>query len=500
MASLINKARKPKFELHLWIYDLNNVPLVAGTSSVKWHLPNSIHGEHRGRTAKCSIDKINHRVTYNYSKAIPLRISIDRANNLSECPIEFEVLQEFPMVSGGRDEKISLGNVKLNLSEYVEESENFPRRSTASRVAGSLEHVREKVTGHNVSHRKLSVGRPASEAERPTGSPSPQSVTGSSAQHLEENDIVDEEAEEGIVRRYLMQDSKINSTLKIGILMVQVDGERNYTAPPLKSATVFNGGISGIITGASEQMDADEVGKSIGALPNIGKSRDASEAQDMYRRALAASWDCQPGELPADECIEDIFAGGNGWRDGTAKKTRRLHPGSPSLGRSSSSGSGSMSGSGSSDDAPGGTLRPSDIRRIQSHMRANSGASDKSNVTITDRNGNGYGRRSGSQYHSKQSTHSHHQRRGSGHSGHSGWHRTIRKEDSGVSLFDESQSLGLRSRSESLTSLTPTLGSIGSSSSERGGLKGNGFRRPREIDEYELRDDLIAWKLPGTVT
>ena len=57
--------------------------------------------------------------------------------------------------------------------------------------------------------------------------------------HPEEVDVVDEEAEEGIVRRYLMQDSKINSTLKIGILMVQIDGERNYIAPALKTAPMF---------------------------------------------------------------------------------------------------------------------------------------------------------------------------------------------------------------------------------------------------------------------
>ncbi|OTA58674.1 hypothetical protein K449DRAFT_467282, partial [Hypoxylon sp. EC38] len=156
MASLINKARKPKFELHLTIYDLNNVPLVAGTSTVKWHLPNSIHGEHRGRTAKCSIDKINHRVVYNYSKIVPLRISIDRNNQLSECPIEFEVTQEFPMGTGGRDEKISLGYVRLNLSEYVEESENFPRRSLGHRYSTSLDHAR---IGQGLSHRRQSSSK-----------------------------------------------------------------------------------------------------------------------------------------------------------------------------------------------------------------------------------------------------------------------------------------------------------------------------------------------------
>ncbi|KAI1154152.1 N-terminal C2 in EEIG1 and EHBP1 proteins-domain-containing protein [Nemania diffusa] len=496
MASLMNKARKPKFELHLWIYDLSNVPLVAGTSYVKWHLPNGIHSEHRGRTAKCSVDKINHRVTYNYSKTIPLRISIDRANNLTECPIEFEVVQEFPLGSGGRDEKISLGSVRLNLSEYVEESETFPRRSTASRFAGGLEHMRDRLTSQYVPHQKLSAGRSASEAERSAASP--QSPGSTVVQHPEENDVVDEEAEEGIVRRYLMQDSKINSTLKIGILMVQADGERNYVAPPLKSATMFMGGISSIISGANEQIDAEEAGKPGGALQNLNKSRDTAEAQDMYRRALAASWDCHPGELHADECIEDIFAGGSGWRDGISKpSSMSSHAKSLSRDRTSSSGSGTPSTS--SDDAPDGTLRASDIQRMQAHMRENSGASDRSGATVTGRGDSDYGLQSLSLQQLKRSPPSSHRQRFGGHGGrHSPL--TMTREDSGVSLFDESPSPGLHSRSESLTSLAPTLGSTGSSSERGNGLKGGGFRRPREIDEYELRDDLIAWKLPGTVT
>ena len=48
-------------------------------------------------------------------------------------------------------------------------------------------------------------------------------------------------------------------------------------------------------------------------VPNLkARSRELAELQDMYRRALAASWAAQPGELQADECIEDIFAGGDG--------------------------------------------------------------------------------------------------------------------------------------------------------------------------------------------
>ncbi|KAI0393410.1 hypothetical protein F5Y17DRAFT_311756 [Xylariaceae sp. FL0594] len=491
---IVNKARKPKFELHLWIYDLNNVPLVAGTSCVKWHLPNSIHGEHRGRTAKCSIDKINHRVTYNYSKTVPIRISIDRSNQLSECLIEFEVWQEFPMQPGSRDEKISLGTVRLNLSEYVEESENFPRRSTVSRLGVSLENARDKLTSHN---RKPSAGRAASESDR-AGASSQGTVLGT-AHHIEDDDVVDEEAEEGIVRRYLMQDSKINSTLKIGILMVQKDGERNFVAPPLKSATVFMGGISGIISSGNEPIDSDDSGKP-GSLTNINKSRDASEAQDMYRRALAASWDCQPGELHADECIEDIFAGGSGWRDGTGKKPGRSHSGSPTLNRSSSSGSGSASAS--SDDISGGTLRPSHLRRPQPHLRGHSSESERSATTVTGRPDHNHHHRSWAHQNSRHHGQNHYQLQGSGHNGRD-LMPPFPREDSNTSFSDEtpSPSPGIHSRTDSFTSLAPTLGSIGSSAERgAGGLKQNGFRRLREIDEYELRDDLVAWKLPETVT
>jgi hypothetical protein len=68
------------------------------------------------------------------------------------------------------------------------------------------------------------------------------------------------------------------------------------------------------------------------AVPNI-KNRDAGANQDMYRRTLAASWQLIPGELNADECIEDIFAGGDGWTGnggGGKSKSVRLFEGSDS--------------------------------------------------------------------------------------------------------------------------------------------------------------------------
>ncbi|KAF2712983.1 hypothetical protein K504DRAFT_371415 [Pleomassaria siparia CBS 279.74] len=237
----VPKTRRPKFDLHLKIIDLNNVPLVSGSSFIKWNLPHSTAAEHRGRTEKRLIK--DHKVFYDYDIKLPVRLTVDKNGMLQESWIEIEVVQEYS--SAGRGERITLGNVKLNLAEYVEQSEMA------------------NVDGEDM----------------------------------------------GITRRYLMQESKINSTLKISIYMKQVEGDKNFIAPPLKTAQVFSG-IAGIMSG--EQGDTEDVG----TAPSLNtKSREAGELQDMYRRTLAAYWSAQPGELKADECIEDIFAGGDGWGD-----------------------------------------------------------------------------------------------------------------------------------------------------------------------------------------
>ncbi|EFY93144.1 hypothetical protein MAC_00927 [Metarhizium acridum CQMa 102] len=365
-----------------------------------------MHAEHRGRTAKCPIS--NHKVDYGYSKLVPgVRISMDKNSNLTECPLEFEVLQEFAVA-----EKITLGYVKLNLAEYVEESESF------SREAGSPPRKRS------------SIGVSPTPADGGAGP---------------ENRIV----EEGIVRRYLMSDSKINSTLKIGILMVQVDGERNFVAPALKTAPVF-GGIAGLV--------APEAEDDTSPMPIISKPRDAAEVHDLYRRTLAASWSRQPNELPADECIEDIFSGGNGW--GTKKEAHDHH----------------NSDEGEAEPL-GGTLRPSDFRRYANHhgshdgshsrhSRSKSASSDRSVSTVTggaSANGSG-GHRRGGRFVSEDG-------------------RDARDDD-----------LGSSRSGGSMGSLAPTLGS-----SSDGGRGEPGMRRAREVDEFDVREDLVAWKLPGSV-
>ena len=85
-----------------------------------------------------------HKVIWDYEKTATFRMTADRQGMLQDFEIHFEILQEYS--SGARGERIVLGNVKLNLAEYVEGSDD---------------------------------------------------------------------ADDGITRRYLMQESKINSTLKV---------------------------------------------------------------------------------------------------------------------------------------------------------------------------------------------------------------------------------------------------------------------------------------------
>lgn len=115
-----------------------------------------------------------------------------------------------------------------------------------------------------------------------------------------------------VVRRYLMQESKINSTVKIGIGMHQLDGPTDFIAPSLRAAAVFEG-FTGIIASEQEQ-EGTLMGGGKGGKPPTGPSAELNELQDMYRLALAASWACGgSSELAADKCVEDIFAGGDGW-------------------------------------------------------------------------------------------------------------------------------------------------------------------------------------------
>ena len=177
-------------------------------------------------------------------------------------------------------------------------------------------------------------------------------------------------------------------------------------------------------------------------IPSINKSREAGELQDMYRRALAASWGAQAGELPADQCVEDIFAGGDGW------KSKNAQDKVPALRQDS------VPDAQQSDEE--------DYEQVLElrghHNRTQSGSSTRSMTTITGKSIAG----------------------GHGHK---------------YSKSIDRQTLGVHHRTNSKSSLDSQQHGSSSEGSERGK---SGFKHAHEVDEFVIREDLMAWRLPGT--
>ena len=156
------------------------------------------------------------------------------------------------------------------------------------------------------------------------------------------------------------------------------------------------------------------------------KSRDHGELQDMYRRALAASWASTGSELAADECVEDIFNGGDGWKDSRLSKPLSPHY--------------------DGEDNVGDGHRKLHHHHHHHHHRTHSGSSTKSQSTITEKRG-------------LRSTH--------------------RPSNSRENL--------------ARGKLTP---GDDTSSGSSPGRRRTGKRREHEVDEFEIREELTAWRLP----
>ena len=108
----------------------------------------------------------------------------------------------------------------------------------------------------------------------------------------------------------------------------------------------------------AEQGDADDFGH---MHSMTSKTREIGELQDMYRRTLAASWAAQVGELPADECIENIFAGGDGW----GKEGSNNHLQAP--------------GAKKSEDSTGDAGSEGEIKAVHRHRRNSSSFGNRPN-------------------------------------------------------------------------------------------------------------------------
>ena len=115
-----------------------------------------------------------------------------------------------------------------------------------------------------------------------------------------------------IVRRHLLHDSKVNSTLKLGIQLEQTSGDEDFITPELKKAQVF-GGITGLLSEAKDGTSREET-LGYGANNEAEADKLAQDLeQDFYRNSMRRRWQAEAGELDPADVIDDIFHGGEGW-------------------------------------------------------------------------------------------------------------------------------------------------------------------------------------------
>lgn len=197
------------------------------------------------------------------------------------------------------------------------------------------------------------------------------------------------------------------------------------------------------------------------AVPNLSKPRDAAELQDLYRSVLAASWCRQPNEHSAEEVIEDIFNGGNGWKT-------KPHNASP------------ISEAEDDDDDlnPRETIRARDVRRITHnllHPHHHHGRRSRTASPSRTQQNNG-------------TNGSSHRRTPSNSSD---------KSFSTVTVTPSNRRKGVRihehhlDHARSMASMTSTM------TLDSDPMREVSYKGAREVREDDMRNDLVAWRLPG---
>lgn len=116
--------KRPNFQISVTINELTNLPQVSGMSWTRWFIKDSPKPEARGKTDKHIVR--DHKVSYGSYKLSTthhIRVS-SRTNTLRPCVLVLEVVWEH----SNSAEKIPLGRVEVNLSEFANQENPQPTR------------------------------------------------------------------------------------------------------------------------------------------------------------------------------------------------------------------------------------------------------------------------------------------------------------------------------------------------------------------------------------
>ncbi|ODV75432.1 uncharacterized protein CYBJADRAFT_160854 [Cyberlindnera jadinii NRRL Y-1542] len=118
--------------------------------------------------------------------------------------------------------------------------------------------------------------------------------------------------------RYLLKDSKVNAVLNVEVGMTLIKGNlADYVVPPIRSKgllnmfedSVYESSSSGSKHGAASAVSPFSESK----LHRSAKITSDPVITRLYQKTFEISWDRRPGEFSAEECVDDIIVGGDGW-------------------------------------------------------------------------------------------------------------------------------------------------------------------------------------------
>jgi len=321
-----SKSKRPKFLFFLQVNELVNIPQTSGYCYVKWNIRDGtginknstivgddkqykVSNQSKGMTPRVKVT--HHRAQWNYKldRPIQLKLQVERNKDLHRKDLVLDIFFEF--ISGTSNtnnnnnnstntnnvvpqekvsNKIQLGRVVINLSEYIREDEmpitnrfllKNSKVNSIINVTIQMKLIRGAYSDFNMIH--MGNGNSTVSSRNVSGS-----VSKSQLQPLT-------------------------------LLETQGTSDFSGTTPssPRKSSHSY--------TGLSPDAQNDISGS--GGRPSTMKSGQSSTAKglstistsmnplvdSLYAKTFHLPWDPRPNELSPRECVDDIVKGGDGW-------------------------------------------------------------------------------------------------------------------------------------------------------------------------------------------
>ncbi|EPX71725.1 uncharacterized protein SOCG_03661 [Schizosaccharomyces octosporus yFS286] len=116
-------------------------------------------------------------------------------------------------------------------------------------------------------------------------------------------------------RKYLLSDSKINATLRIGIGLKQLSGANDFhVTKKLGKPQVFSG-LTGLLTEGKELKRRDDEAAIAPGLASNWAEKMLTSIKDFNQKASTFHMHTKNNKYDTKQIVDDIFFGGSGWAE-----------------------------------------------------------------------------------------------------------------------------------------------------------------------------------------